>query len=341
MSRRLGLAVIAAGLGLSLAACTSAPPPSSPSPTPLATSVEPTPASAPAEPTPPETAVSGGSEFYNAGGSAATAYAQLVEQGRDADAALIKRIADQPVATWLGDWQSADAAGDTAKGVTAAAGQAGQVAVFVLYAIPGRDCGLHSAGGVPEDRYLEFAGAVAEGIAAGDGQAWVVLEPDALAQWGDCEGQGDRLGLLAGAAEVLDDAGASVFLDAGHSDWHSAQEIAQRLERVGTAHLTGFSTNVSNYQTTADERAWAEDVAARTGLEFLVDTSRNGNGSDGQWCNPRGRALGEPPAVREVGPMVATVWVKAPGESDGQCNGGPAAGQWWMDVALELARNSG
>jgi endoglucanase len=35
------------------------------------------------------------------------------------------------------------------------------------------------------------------------------------------------------------------------------------------------------------------------------------------------------------------LWVKRPGESDGSCNGGPAAGQWWRDKALELAGNAG
>lgn len=31
------------------------------------------------------------------------------------------------------------------------------------------------------------------------------------------------------------------------------------------------------------------------------------------------------------------LWVKPPGESDGTCNGGPAAGRWWPEYALGLA----
>ena len=34
----------------------------------------------------------------------------------------------------------------------------------------------------------------------------------------------------------------------------------------------------------------------------------------------------------------AFLWVKTPGESDGTCNGGPRAGEWWADYALELSR---
>ena len=79
------------------------------------------------------------------------------------------------------------------------------------------------------------------------------------------------------------------------------------------------------------------------GKPFVVDTSRNGNGTtaDTQWCNPRGRAVGEPPLTPPSDPRVdAYLWIKVPGESDGECNGGPAAGQWWPSVAIELARNA-
>ena len=34
-------------------------------------------------------------------------------------------------------------------------------------------------------------------------------------------------------------------------------------------------------------------------IGFLIDTGRNGNGSDGQWCNPPSRALGRASALAE------------------------------------------
>jgi endoglucanase len=36
----------------------------------------------------------------------------------------------------------------------------------------------------------------------------------------------------------------------------------------------------------------------------------------------------------------AFLWIKAPGESDGTCNGGPSAGTWWPDYALGLAQRA-
>ncbi len=99
-------------------------------------------------------------------------------------------------------------------------------------------------------------------------------------------------------------------------------------------------------------------------VHFVIDTSRNGVGpwvppshpaGDAQdWCNPPDRGLGERPSANTGQPLVdAYLWVKTPGESDGQCyrwTSGPldpvrnvedpAAGQWFPDAALELATNA-
>ena len=43
-----------------------------------------------------------------------------------------------------------------------------------------------------------------------------------------------------------------------------------------------------------------------------------------------------PRLVNDSTGLDALLWVKLPGESDGTCNGGPAAGQWWQEMALEM-----
>ncbi|HVG45729.1 MAG TPA: glycoside hydrolase family 6 protein, partial [Longimicrobium sp.] len=51
------------------------------------------------------------------------------------------------------------------------------------------------------------------------------------------------------------------------------------------------------------------------------------------------QALGRAPTTRTGHPLVdAYLGVKMPGQSDGTCNGGPRAGEWWADYALELSR---
>jgi len=130
---------------------------------------------------------------------------------------------------------------------------------------------------------------------------------------------------------------------------------------------------------------------------FVIDTSRNGNGPNnmtgfaaapfnqpasvisalatGSWCNPPNSGLGLRPTTRTGTPLLdAYLWVKTPGQSDGQCDaaGGvrawdysaytlpswptdpaaqrlfdplwgtndPAAGAWFGQQALQLAQDA-
>ncbi|MCK0118825.1 glycoside hydrolase family 6 protein [Isoptericola sp. S6320L] len=257
--------------------------------------------------------------------------------GTDKD--LLAKIAHTPQAYWVGNWNDATTEREAVADYTGRAVADGTTPILAVYAIPGRDCGNHSGGGVEQSEYAHWIDEVAAGI---QGSPYIVLEPDALAQLGDCDGQGDRVGYLRYAAEQLTNAGGRVYIDAGHSGWLSPSEAADRLNQIGFEHAVGFALNTSNYNTTAAERAYGEQISALTGgARFVIDTSRNGNGSNGEWCNPRGRALGERPAVvTEPGGLDALLWVKLPGESDGTCNGGPSAGAWWQEIALEMAENA-
>lgn len=335
MSTRRGIALSTVLAVLALSGCSA-----SPTPAPSGELATDTPSPAPASGSPTAPPASGSGDFYVGPGAVHTSIAQLRAEGRDADAELLERlIASQPQALWVGDWLTNEGVEQQGRDVVARAAEQGAYALFVMYAIPGRDCGLHSAGGLPEQQYLEFIESFARGVA--DSGAWVILEPDALAQWGSCDDQGDRAGLLAEAARILDDAGVNVYLDAGNSNWLPAQEVARRLQVVGIEHLEGFSLNVSNYNSTEAERAYGDVIAAHTGIHYVIDTSRNGNGGTGEWCNVRGQALGEAPRLVQQGNLDAVLWIKRPGESDGTCGGGPPAGSWWLEVALELARNAG
>ena len=88
-------------------------------------------------------------------------------------------------------------------------------------------------------------------------------------------------------------------------------------------------------------REGREKDKGRKNDTYIIDTSRNGQGPlDTEWCNPRGRVLGESPTTQTQDEKCdAYVWVKIPGESDGKCNGGPKAGMFWGEQAEELVRN--
>jgi endoglucanase len=89
-------------------------------------------------------------------------------------------------------------------------------------------------------------------------------------------------------------------------------------------------------------KTYGDELSAATGgKHFVIDTSRNGQGSNGEWCNALGRSVGELPRMIHSSKLDAYLWIKYPGESDGTCNGGPSAGQWWADYALNLIAKAG
>lgn len=267
---------------------------------------------------------------------------------RPDDAALMEKLGEQPTAMWVGDWVP-----DVQTWVmrqTRKHARGGYLPVFVAYNIPKRDCGQHSKGGAAAGpAYKEWINKFARGI--GNRKAVVILEPDGLPLLDKCldaPDQKERLALVRYAVNAFAALGQTyVYLDAGHSGWVPADEMGKRLMQAGIDHATGFSLNVSNYKSNDELIEFGTKVAASAGGKpFIIDTSRNGNGppdavgdTEASWCNPRGRAMGTFPTAKTGNPLVhAFFWVKKPGESDGECNGGPKAGQWWTDIALELAR---
>lgn len=262
---------------------------------------------------------------------------------RPADAARMDAMGAQPMAEWLGEWNTN--VGAEVDRILTLAASVHTRPVLALYAIPMRDCGSYSAGGLTATAYRAWIQQVA-GAIRGRGPI-VVLEPDALAQT-TCLTSAqltERESLLRDAVQQLAAAGAYVYIDAGHSAWLTASEAAARLLRVGIDRARGFALNTSNFGSTSSQVAYGRTISSLVGGKpFVLDTSRNGNGyaPDGQWCNPAGRALGAKPTLSTgLAGVDAFLWVKRPGESDGTCNGGPAAGGWWADYALELAKNAG
>ncbi|GDX81043.1 hypothetical protein LBMAG42_28540 [Deltaproteobacteria bacterium] len=257
------------------------------------------------------------------------------------DAALLDRMAKTPAGVWLGGWTKDPK--KTVASIVAEAARTSAVPVLVAYNIPNRDCGQHSAGGKADGKsYLTWISEVAAGVGSGD--AIVVLEPDALTQL-DCltaAQREERLGLLRAAVTTFQDhPGARVYLDGGHPDALSVTEMAARLDEAGVHQSRGFALNVSNFVSTKKNILYGDQVARILGddLRYVIDTSRNGHGANGEWCNPFGRALGEDPTLNPgLRRGDAFLWVKRPGESDGTCHGGPAAGQFWGGYALELAK---
>lgn len=257
-----------------------------------------------------------------------------------AERAVLERLLTVPTTVWVTPEEHPDPSRFVGR-LADRAEDADAVLVLAVYGITDRDCtGRHSAGGLPPEAYRAWIDDIADEV---HGDVAVILEPDALASAPACARVSERTSLLAESVDRLDDAGATVYLDAGHSNWVPPGAMADLLEAAGIERARGFATNVANFRPESAERSYAERVSSELdGAHYVIDTSRNGAGTADDWCNPPEQALGrEPEVVDDDTALDAYLWIKPPGESDGACGGGPAAGTWWPERALELAENAG
>jgi len=275
--------------------------------------------------------------------------AQLRAEGRPAVAAGLTAIAQTPAAIWAtgqpGEMREV-------RQVTQAGTLAHAIPVIVAYNLPGRDaCGKFSGSAGPGPAgYLTWINQLAAAIGGGDDI--VIVEPDALPDLlRGCpspEQAAERYRLLRYAMSRLGGLPhAQVYLDAGNPGmFANPARLAGPLVRAGIRAGRGFAANVANFQWTATVVTWSQrlEAALGGGVGAVVDTSRNGNGpytgpAAPQWCNPPGRAPGPAPRINPGPPGIdAYLWIKDPGASDGPCNGGPAAGQYWAGYAEQLAQ---
>ncbi len=265
-------------------------------------------------------------------------WAHRLRSSKPDDAAMLERIARQPVAMWISE-EHARAASHRA---AVDARRTGTVPVLVAYDIPNRDC--HEAGAQSSDEYRRYIADMAAGL--GRRPAAIILEPDALPAM-DCLNPAQRTQrttLMREAVQTFNArTRAAVYIDAGNPIWKRPATMAPRLRAAGVLQARGVSVNVSNFVQTDRSVAFARDLSRRLGggVKAVIDTGRNGNGPGDDPCNPPGRALGRPPTTRTGDPTVdALLWIKPPGQSDGTCNGGPNGGVFWVDYALGLARRA-
>ncbi|KAL4116495.1 hypothetical protein PRIC2_011948 [Phytophthora ramorum] len=149
-------------------------------------------------------------------------------------------------------------------------------------------------------------------------------------------------------------ANAEIYLDVGY--WTlSTDEQAAAVAKVVNAvdpdcRCKGISLNTSNYRSNAEMAATCERFVKASGKNYkcIVDTSRNMvDPTSTEWCNSNWAGIGELPTTNTGSNYVSRyVWVKPPGESDGQCTGeadqalrGPNAGDFFPDHFVQLWDN--
>ena len=280
-------------------------------------------------------------------------YRTLWKHHRRQQAELMWRVAREPRFRWFGRWDHNVRRRVRSYLRCAAAVQPGAVPLMVVMRHQGKGCGGgYSGGGFAEDRrtrawYRNFARGV------GGTRVVIGFEPDSLGTL-ECltpSRRRDRLKLLRYGVKVLSRLPrATIYLEAGASDWEPARRTAKQLRFIGVAKVRGFMLNVTHHDWTRANIRHGLAISRRVGgKHFIVNTSFNGRGPihirRGRrriniWCNPPGRGLGVEPTTATGHQLVdAYMWLNRPGYSAGACNGGPMpVGSWWPERALMYAR---
>ncbi|EGY22584.1 hypothetical protein VD0002_g4491 [Verticillium dahliae] len=210
----------------------------------------------------------------------------------------------------------------------------------------------------------------------------VVIEPDAIGNMVTNQGieacavaKPIQEEGIAYALKKLQLPNVNLYLDVSHGGWLgwpdnlvlTAKQVAKIVRLAGSGtKIRGYTTNVSNYNPfhaevredytewspSWDENNYSRSLApllAEEGLptNFIIDQSRvhrpGAREEWGEWCNVWPSGLGPTPTSDVDSPYVdSLVWVKPPGESDGQCGkpGAPRAGAFFNEYMRMLIENA-
>jgi len=280
----------------------------------------------------------------------------LTRAGESEKANLIWKIAREPKALWLGRFTSPNFAVKVRRLIDPAKAN-GEVPIFTVLRAQATGCSsTYQGGGPAEDRRtMDWYDDLARVI--GGDRVVIAFEPDSLGTI-DClapSRRDDRLRVLGHGVDVLSKLpNATIYIEAGASDWESAERTAKLLRAVGVAKVRGFMLNVTHYDWTAANIQHGLEISRLTGgKHFIINTAENGRGPVHYkkwidrsrhiwrritvWCNPGLRGLGPAPTTETSHPakVDAYLWINRPGYAQ-SCQHRPIA--WFMPRALTLAR---
>jgi endoglucanase len=269
--------------------------------------------------------------------------------GQTHKADLVWRIAREPKAVWVGRFTSPNFHVKVRRIFDTAHAQ-GAVPVLTVLRAQSTGCSpTYDGGGPAEDArtrawYDDLARAI------GGDRVVIAFEPDSLGTI-DCHARSRRAAryrlLRYGVDRLSALPNATIYIEAGASDWEGASRMAKKLRRVGIAKVRGFMLNATHYDWTRANIAYGLKLSKLVGgKHFIINTAENGRGPihrrlpNGRrltvWCNPPNRGLGPAPTTNTSNSMVdAYLWVNRPGYAQ-SCQHRPIA--WYPKRALSYAK---
>ena len=273
----------------------------------------------------------------------------LTRSGQRQKADLIWKIAREPKAVWVGRFTSPNF-NVKVRRIFDGAQEQGAVPVMTVLRAQSTGCNpTYDGGGTAEDArtrawYDDLAHAI------GDQRVVIAFEPDSLGTI-EClkkSRRDDRLRLLRYGVDRLSALpNATIYIEAGASDWQGAKRMAPKLRAVGIAKVRGFMLNATHNDWTRSNIKYGLELSPLVGgKHFIINTAENGRGAihkrapNGRritvWCNAPKRGLGPPPTTDTSNPMAdAYLWINRPGYAQ-SCQGRPIA--WYLPRALSYAR---
>jgi endoglucanase len=271
--------------------------------------------------------------------------------GRQREADLIWKIAREPKNIWLGRFTQPNFALKINTIIDRAKAD-GTVPLFTVLRAQSTGCNPSYQGGGPAEDARTRAWYDDLARVLGDERVVIAFEPDSLGTI-ECHARSrrdDRIKLLRYGVTALSKLpNATIYIEAGASDWQPAHRMARKLRAVGVAKVRGFMLNATHYDWTRNNIKYGLDVSRRIGgKHFIINTAENGRGPvhvrlpNGRrqtiWCNPGHRGLGPPPTTETSHSRAdAYLWVNRPGYAQ-VCQGRPIA--WYLPRALTYARNA-
>ena len=273
----------------------------------------------------------------------------LERSGQHSRADLVWKIAREPKAVWVGRFTSPNFHVKVRRIFDNAHAQGAVPILTVLRAQSTRCSPTYDGGGPAEDaRTREWYDDLARAI--GGDRVVIAFEPDSLGTI-DCHARSRRAAryrlLRYGIDALSQNPNATIYIEAGASDWEGASRMAKKLRKVGIAKVRGFMLNATHYDWTRANVAYGLQLSRLVGgKHFVINTAENGRGPihtrlpNGRrltvWCNPPKRGLGPAPTTNTSNSMVdAYLWINRPGYAQ-SCQGRPIA--WYLPRALSYAK---
>ena len=273
----------------------------------------------------------------------------LTHSGQRAKADLIWKIAREPKSVWVGRFTSPNFNVKVHRILDAAKSQ-GQVPVLTVLRAQSTGCNPSYDGGGPAEDARTRAWYDDLARAIGGDRVVIAFEPDSLGTI-EClkkSRRDDRLRLLRYGVDQLSALpNATIYIEAGASDWQGATRMAPKLRAAGIAKVRGFMLNATHNDWTRANIQYGLKLSKLVGgKHFIINTAENGRGPihkrlpNGRrltvWCNPPKRGLGPAPTTDTSNPMAdAYLWINRPGYAQ-SCQGRPIA--WYLPRALSYAK---